>query len=93
MGVEFRLRFAVTEQAAVTEAVRALRFAAETDRSPDVFDLHSNGGSSEYPDARGEVEPKGLYFCVNTQMGSGLLGELLARLVDQFGPITVSNWE
>jgi hypothetical protein len=45
------------------------------------------------PDASVQAEPYGAYFCVFGGHGREILGLVVARLVSEFGPVTVAELE
>jgi hypothetical protein len=49
--------------------------------------------SAGIPDAMMRVEPYGLYFCDYGGVGREILGLIVARLVSQFGPVTIAELE
>lgn len=90
MGIEYRLRFVAPNPAAVAEVLR---------RHPEARDAEPPGSGFEYgftagdwPQASASVEAGGAYFCDHCGgSGRAILGELIAKLVSAFGPVTVEE--
>jgi hypothetical protein len=93
MGIEYALRFAHSRTAAVAEVVRRLPFAHERPPQSGEFELSAVDRPGSMPDAVAHVEPYGLYFRDNGGVGKELLGTLLARLVSEFGAVTIDDLE
>jgi len=91
-GVEYKIRFKCPGTDAVAEALRPLPFARELPAS-EGFELRAAGSAAGMPDAWAKPEPGGLYFCDNGGAGRELLGLVVARLVRQFGVVTVAELE
>jgi hypothetical protein len=93
MGIEYSLRFGHPGPAAVISVLERLpSFRRSTSDSPD-FELRAEGTSEGMPDASLRIEPDGVYFCNYGGSGKQFLGEVVARLVSEFGAVTVTEWE
>ncbi|WP_165228174.1 hypothetical protein [Aquisphaera insulae] len=92
MGVEYRLRFAHTDGDVVASVLRRLPQLRAL-ASPGAFELRLAGPSEGPPDASLQVEPCGVCFCWYGVAGREFLGTVIARLVSEFGPVTVEDWE
>jgi hypothetical protein len=93
MGIEYTLRFTYPEAAAVASVLRCLPLTRELPSPWVGFELRSPVSVGDMPDASVQVEPYGVYFCDNGGHGRELLGAVLARLVAEFGAVTVSELE
>jgi hypothetical protein len=93
VGYEYQLQFTHPGAAAVAEVVRRLPFAHERQPQSGEFELWIDGPNGGMPDAAAQVEPYGLYFCYYGVAGRELLGTLLARLVSEFGAVTIDDLE
>lgn len=90
MGIEYRLRFAAPAAEAVAALLRRLPSASNLPPPGHRFDL--GFGAADWPQATIHVEPGGAYFCDHCGgSGRALLGEVVARLVSAFGPVTVEE--
>ena len=92
MGVEYRLRFTHTDVDGVASVLRRLPQLRAT-ASPGAFELRRSGPSDGPPDAVLQVEPCGVYFCWYGVAGREFLGTVVARLVSDFGAVTVEDRE
>ncbi len=93
MGVEYTLRFAHPDAASVSAVLRRLPVAHELSPSGSEFELRAVGTAGAIPDATARVESYGLYFCDYGGAGREFLGLVVARLVGEFGTVTVAELE
>ena len=92
MGIEYRLRFAAPDPAAVDELLRRLPFARAATPPQPGFDLWVGTSDGDNPQATMQAEPGGLYFCDYCGAhGRALLGQVVAALASVFGPVTVEE--
>jgi hypothetical protein len=90
MGIEYRLRFAAPDAETVAAELRRLPAAREVPAQAHRFDLGL--GAADLPQATVQAEPGGAYFCDHCGgTGRALLGEVVARLVTAFGPVSVEE--
>ena len=93
MGIDYSLRFAYPDAAAVTAALRRVPFVRELVSPAVGFEIRTVGNAGEMPDATVKVEPYGAYFCVYGGHGREMLGVVIARLVGEFGAVTITELE
>jgi hypothetical protein len=93
MGIEYKLQFAHSDPACIADSLRRLPMVREMSVRAGEFELRAMESTGTMPDATARVEPDGLYFCDYGGAGRQLLGILIARLVSEFGPVTVGDWE
>jgi hypothetical protein len=93
MGIEYPLRCSAADAEAVAAVLRRLPAARETAPSSYRFELGlSSASAQDRPQATVEAGPGCVYFCDHCGgAGRALLGEVVARLVSTFGPITVEE--
>jgi hypothetical protein len=88
MGIEYAIRFDVSDGDRVAARLRRLPDVRE--RPDKRFDL--GPAADGWPTATVTVEPGGAYFCDHCGGGgSEQLGVVVAWLVGEFGPVTVSD--
>lgn len=92
-GVEYALRFASPSTAPVAAVLRRLPGARELPLPASGFELRADGSVSGMPDASVQAEPYGAYFCDHGGHGREFLGLVVARLVSEFGAVTVAELE
>ena len=93
MGMEYKLRFAFPDVASVTSVLRRLPMVREVPRTNIEFEFRAAENSSSMPDASARIEQDGLYFCVCGNRGRQFLGDIIARLVSEYGTVTVADLE
>jgi hypothetical protein len=93
MGMEYKLRFAFSNVSSVDAVLRRLPGVREVSRTNVEFEFRSAENSGSLPDASAHVEQDWLYFCVYGSMGRQFFGDTIARLVSEFGPVTVADLE
>lgn len=90
MGIEYLLRFAALDPAAVADVLRLHPQVRDAQPPRDGFDYGS--AADGWPQATAGVEPDGVYFCDHCGgQGRAILGELVARLTSAFGPVTIEE--
>jgi hypothetical protein len=89
MGTEYAIRFEHAGPESVNVVLRRLRMAQATSQGFELRATQTDG----MPDAFIRIEPNGLYYCDNGGAGKEFLGVLIARMVSEFGPVTVADWE
>jgi hypothetical protein len=93
MGLEYGLRFTSPGPAAVAAVLRSLPATRELAPPASGFELRADATAPGIPDASVQAAPYGAYFCDNGGHGAEFLGVLLARLVSEFGAVTVAELE
>jgi hypothetical protein len=93
MGMEYKLQFEFPNAESVTTVLRRLPMVREAQRTTLDFEFRVAENSGSMPDALARIEQDGLYFCDFGGMGRQFLGILVARLVSEFGPVTVADFE
>jgi hypothetical protein len=93
MGIEYKMQFTHTGTESVASILRRLPMVREVPADEGKFELRAGETQGTMPDATACVEPDGLYFCDCGGAGRQLLGVVIARLVSEFGPVTVADWE
>jgi hypothetical protein len=89
MGIEYMLKFADPDPARVTALLRSLPGARERD---SWFDLGVTENPDDWPTATVQADPDGAYVVDNCGGGGPeQLGVVVAWLVGEFGPVTVSE--
>jgi len=89
MGIEYRLRFAFPDRAAVAEVLRRQPDVRET-APADRFDFGDAGHG--WPQATAQVEAGGVYFCDHCGGGGqAVLHAVVAALISVFGPVAVEE--
>ncbi len=91
MGKEYKLRFRFPNAQSVNEALRRLPMACGVDDATIGVDFRSPENTGSMPDASAHVQEDGLYFCDYGGMGRHYFGLIVARLVDEFGVVTVTG--
>ncbi len=93
MGIEYRLQFTAPDAATVVSVLQRLPMVQKVAGDEPMFELRTEQTTDTMPDAVVSLQPDGIYFCDNRGSGKQLLGVLIARLVSEFGPVTVAEWE
>jgi hypothetical protein len=93
MGIEYALKFASPSPAAVATVLRRLPASRELLPPASGFELRAETSSHGMPDATVQGAPYGAYFCDNGGRGREFLGLVVARLVSEFGAVTVAELE
>jgi hypothetical protein len=88
MGIEYWLRFAISDEDAVAMALSLHPAARATSSRGFEFGNGDNGWSQ----ATAQIDSDGVYFCDNRgSEGRAILGEVVAKLVAAFGPVVVEE--
>jgi hypothetical protein len=92
MGIEYRIQFSFPNTETVVAEIRRIPWARQSSSSALEFELRLEESDKNWPDATVVVEAGGVYFCDHCG-GSGrkVLGEVVARLVSAFGPVTLDE--
>ena len=93
VGFEYRLRFSHSGEAAVASTLRRLPGVVEIAEPEGIIEIRASGPATGMPDGRIQPIPDGAYFCDYCRPGSQLLGAVVGALVDDFGAVTVEEWE
>jgi hypothetical protein len=93
MGFEYKLRFVAPAAGAVAAILRGLPTARELSTPVHSFELRTKASDEGMPDADVRVEPDGAYFCDYGGAGQKFLGIVVARLVSEFGAVTITELE
>ena len=94
MGIEYTLRFTVTDPSGVEELLRRIEGASPRKEPSHTIEFRRDAGKTEdMPDATAQVENEGLYFCDHGGFGREYLGQVVARLVGVYGAVTVEELE
>lgn len=93
MGVEYQLRFATSDPDRVAAFIRSLPTARELPLPYHrQVGLGTGASADEWPAATVAAEADGVYFCDHCGgTGPEHLGVVVAWLVGEFGPVTVSE--
>ena len=92
MGIEYKLRFAAAESDRVAALLRRLPTARELPPPYHEQVGLGDGPPDEWPAATVVAEADGVYFCDHWGgTGPAHLGVVIAWLVSEFGPVTVSE--
>lgn len=91
MGIEYKLKFSAPDAKTVAMLLRRVPSAKEMSTPDHRFELGTKASDRDIPDATVIVEPDGAYFCDHGRAGRELLGILVARLVSEFGEVTVTE--
>jgi hypothetical protein len=88
MGIEYRLRFAAPDAAAVAEVLR--RHPAARESMPPGLRFDFGSASDGWPQATAQVEAGGRYFCDHCGgAGRALFSEVIARLESPCGAVAI----
>jgi hypothetical protein len=93
MGMEYKLCFQYPDDASVNNALARMPERYQVRRSEGGFEFRSADNTGLMPDAAAHVEQFGAYFCDNGGAGREIMGIVVARLVSQFGVVTVAALE
>ncbi len=93
MSVEYALRFASPGPTAVAAVLRRLPAARELPPPASGFELRVDDSANGMPDASVQTAPYGAYFCDYGGHGREFLGLVVARLISEFGAVTVAELE
>jgi hypothetical protein len=93
MGMEYKLRFTHPGPAVVIELLERLATFSRSANGNCTFELRDQENGDRMPDASLRVEPDGVYFCVYGGSGDRCLGEVVTRLVREFGAVIVTELE
>jgi hypothetical protein len=91
MGYEYKLQFVAPDANAAAAVLRRLPLARELSTQELSFELGAKVSDRGMPDATVKVEPDGAYFCDHSGEGRKVLGIVLARLVSEFGAVTITE--
>jgi hypothetical protein len=90
MGIEYKLRFVAPDSAVVDDLVRHVPGAREL--APPRSGVEFVTADASWPQASVQVKQGGVYFCDHCgSSGRAVLGEVIARLVSNFGSVTVEE--
>jgi hypothetical protein len=93
MGFEYSLKFAGSNRDSIEEVLAKCPGSMKTSFEGQTrFEFREALNHGEMPNATTFAEAGGVYFCDH---GGGIvfLGSVVARLVEQFGPLTVAERE
>lgn len=93
MGIEYALRFRHPGPTAVVNVLGTLPVLRRTGSGLYDFELRAEGSTGGMPDASCRIEADGMSFCHYGGSGRAFLGEVVARLVSKFGPVTITEIE
>jgi hypothetical protein len=90
MGIEYHLRFAAPDPSAVADVLR--RHPAAREVKPPGLQFEFGSADDGWPEATAHAEADGAYFCDHCGgTGRALLDEVVARLVSEFGAVTIEE--
>lgn len=93
MGIEYSIKFTVTEAAQVEALLQQLGCSPGAAPYSKHFEFREKCSSTGMPEATVMLTDDGLYYCHHGGFGKEFLGRLVASLVSRFGAVSIRGWE
>ena len=92
MGIEYSIEFSAANSAEVENIIDTLNHCQHNSKYSS-FELRKTVSSEGMPDATIHLISGGLYFSDNGGYGQEFLGKLIAKIVSNFGVVTIQEIE
>jgi hypothetical protein len=91
MGIEYKLRFAISNFGQVESLLHTMSSLSRFEAISALYEFRSPHNANQIPDAFVKIESDGLYFCDNGGEGQQILKDLSQKIAREFGVFVLED--